>query len=107
MEIDLIWITSTITALLTICGIAWKLHVFLSRMEKKFEKYDATINDNTIHILKMSLLCDDLPITDRIEAGRKYLELGGNGYGHIVYDKLIDELEKRPPTPTKDRNLNN
>ncbi len=97
MEIDLIWLGSTISALGTIIGMAWKLHSFLNRMEKRFEKYDKTINENTVHILKMALLSEDLPLSDRVQAGKLYLELGGNGYGRIVYDRLLDELKDNPP----------
>lgn len=97
MEIDLIWLGSTLAALGTIIRMAWKLHSFLNRIEKKFEKYDKTINDNTIQILKMALLSDELPISDRLQAGKLYLELGGNGYGHIIYDRLLKEVEDNPP----------
>lgn len=96
MEIDLIWLGSILATISSLLGMAWKLHTFLSRMEKKFEQYDKTINDNTIHILRMTLLSDDLPITERINAGKLYIELGGNGYGHVVYDKLIENLKENP-----------
>lgn len=97
MEIDLIWLGSAFAALGTIIGMAWKLHSFLSRMEKRFEKYDKTINENTVHILKMALLSEDLPLSDRVQAGKLYLELGGNGYGRIVYDRLLEQLRDNPP----------
>jgi hypothetical protein len=45
----------------------------------------------------MALLSEDLPIIDRINAGERYLELGGNGYGKIVYERLIEELKDNPP----------
>lgn len=98
MKVDLLWIASTISALSVILGTAWKLHVFLGRMEKRFEKYDKTINENTIHILKMALLSEDLPLSDRIQAGKLYLDLGGNGYGHVVYKKLIKEMHAEMDT---------
>lgn len=97
MEIDIIWLASALTALCTILGMAWKLHIFLNKMESKFDKYDETINQNTIHILRMALLSEDVPLLDRINAGRKYIELGGNGYGHVVYEKLLKELDENPP----------
>lgn len=71
--------------------------MFLNKMESKFDKYDETINQNTIHILRMALLSEDVPLLDRINAGRKYIELGGNGYGHVVYEKLLKELDDHPP----------
>lgn len=96
MKIDIIWLASLIGAFITIGGTAWKLHVFLNKLEDKFDSYDDTMTENTIHILRMSLLCEDLPVVDRIQAGKKYLELGGNGYGHIVYNQLIENVKKHP-----------
>jgi hypothetical protein len=98
MKVDIIWLASVIAALTTIFGMAWKLHSFLTRIEKKIEQYDATLSDNTVYILRIALLSDDLPIMDRVQAGKKYIELGGNGYGHIVYNRLIKELEENAPT---------
>lgn len=93
MSIDLIVVASVITAATTILGVFWKLHLLLVKINDKIDSYDKTINDNTISILRMALLSDDIPILDRIEAGKKYLELGGNGYGKIVYNQLIKEVE--------------
>lgn len=100
MKIDIIWLVSVLTALVTLFKMGWTLHTFLTRMESKIEKYDDSMNKNTRQILKMSLLCEDLPITDRIGAGKKYIELGGNGYGQIIYNQLLKELETTPPTYT-------
>lgn len=96
--VSLTQIAGAISAVTVIFMTAWKVHKFLNKMEKKFENYDKTLNENTIHILKMALLSEDLPITDRLNAGKRYLELGGNGYGKIIYDQLVESLQKEPPT---------
>lgn len=100
MEVDVIWLGSILTALCGLGGMAWKVHVFFNKFEDRFEQYDKTMRDNTIQILRMTLLCEDLPITDRISAGKIYIELGGNGYGHIVYDQLVESLKQDPHTVT-------
>lgn len=93
MKVDLIWLGGILTTLFSILGMLWKLHTFLNRIEDKFEKYDKTINDNTIYILKMALLSEDLPVSDRLEAGKLYLDMGGNGYGSAIYNRLLKEVE--------------
>ena len=98
MPFDIVEIVGVFSAIGVLLGSAWKLHKFLSNMEAQFHKYDETLRSNTIHILKMSLLSEDLPILDRINAGRKYLELGGNGYGQIVYEELLEKIKENPPT---------
>lgn len=91
---DIIEIAGFITAIGVVIGAIIKIHKILSRMEHKFDEYDSILKENTMHILKMALLSDDLPITDRINAGKRYLELGGNGYGKIVYNHLIKQIEE-------------
>lgn len=91
---DIIEIAGFITAIGVIIGAIIKIHKILSRMEHKFDEYDSILKENTMHILKMALLSEDLPITDRINAGKRYLELGGNGYGKIIYNQLIKQIEE-------------
>lgn len=91
---DIIEIAAFITAIGVIAGAVLKIHSVLNRLEKKFDDYDDMLKENTLHILKMALLSEDLPITDRINAGKRYLELGGNGYGKIVYNQLIRRIEE-------------
>lgn len=91
---DVIEIAAIITAIGVIVGTVFKIHSILNRLERKFDDYDNMLKENTLHILKMALLSEDLPITDRINAGKRYLELGGNGYGKIVYNQLIRRIEE-------------
>lgn len=91
---DIIEIAGFITAIGVIIGAIIKIHKILSRMEHKFDEYDSILKENTMHILKMALLSDDLPIIDRINAGKRYLELGGNGYGKIIYKQLVKQIEE-------------
>ena len=91
---DVIEIATIITASGVITGTVLKIHSILNKIERKFDDYDDTIKENTINILKMSLLSEDLPTTDRINAGKRYLELGGNGYGKIVYGQLMRRIEE-------------
>ena len=72
---NVIEIAAIITAVGVIAGAVLKIHSILDRIERKFDGYDDTIKENTINILKMSLLSEDLPITDRINAGKRYLEV--------------------------------
>lgn len=91
---DIIEIAGFITAIGVVIGAVIKIHKILSRMERKFDEYDSIVKENTMHILKMALLSDDLPIIDRINAGKRYLELGGNGYGKIIYKQLVKQIEE-------------
>lgn len=42
-------------------------------------------------ILRLTTMSRDMPIPERIIAGRKYIKLGGNGYVKKYYKKLLKE----------------
>lgn len=97
---DLLQIAAYITAITTIVGGGIKLFNIMSKTLHRFDdlnarldKIEYDIKQNEIHLLKIALLDENLPLTDRINAGKKYLELGGNGYGKITYERLIKELD--------------
>lgn len=103
MNVDAILITaSVITALTVIFTFVVKSYIFARNLEKKYETIDAMLKTNTLHILKLAVLNDNLPLTDRINAGEQYIKLGGNGFIKKKYEHLLDEYERNN---SKDRCL--
>ena len=48
---------------------------------------------------------DDLDLDERLAAGKRYIELEGNGYIHAVYDRLLrEEREKNVTRANKSNN---
>ena len=56
---------------------------------------NSTLKDNTMYILRMSVLSEEMPLVDRIHAGAKYIALGGNGAVKKKVGHLIEEYESR------------
>ena len=98
MNIDVI----LITAITVIFTFIVKTYNFARNLEKKYEGIDSMLKTNTLHILKIAVLNDNLPLTDRINAGEQYIKLGGNGFVKKKYEHLLDEYEKNN---SKDRYL--
>lgn len=97
---DLLQIAAYITAITTILGGGIKIFNVMSKtlhrfddLNNRLDKIENDIKKNEIHLLKIALLDENLPLTDRINAGKQYLELGGNGFGKITYERLVKELE--------------
>lgn len=44
-----------------------------------------------IAILRLTIMSPDMPISERITAGRKYIKLGGNGDVKEYYEQLLKE----------------
>ena len=50
--------------------------------------------DQYLSILRLTIMCPEMPISERIIAGDKYDKRGGNGDVKKYYKKLIEEHTK-------------
>ena len=91
---QLILIASIITALTVICTAALKILKMIKILYTKLHDFQESINENTMYTLKLVVLNENLDMDERISAGKRYIELGGNGFVHAVYDKLVKEEEQ-------------
>ena len=88
-------IAGVISSISVILGALWKVHRLLTELEKKYEEMNSTLKDNTMYILRMAVLNEEMPLVDRIQAGEKYIALGGNGTIKKKVGHLIEEYESR------------
>ncbi len=88
-------VAGVISGLGVILGAFWKIHKFLDTLEDKYEEMNSTLKDNTMYILRMAVLNEEMPLVDRIQAGEKYIALGGNGTIKKKVEHLIEEYESR------------
>ena len=51
------------------------------------------LKNNTLFILKIAVLDEQLPLTDRLKAGELYMDLGGNGAVKKKYQELLKEYD--------------
>lgn len=91
---QLILMASIITALTIIITATFKVLKTIKTLYTKIHDFQESINENTMYTLKLVVLNENLDIEERISAGKRYLELGGNGFVHAVYDKLVEEEEQ-------------
>ena len=93
--IDSILITaSVVTALTAITAFLFKIYNFFRKLEIKYDEMNDLLKSNTIHLLKIAVLDDKLPLTDRLHAGEQYIKMGGNGTIKRIYEKLLNEYEE-------------
>ena len=91
---SLLLVASVVTALTVITAFLLKMYKFFRRLEEKYDEMNDLLKSNTLHLLKIAVLDDCLPLTDRIHAGEQYIKLGGNGFVKKKYEKLLDEYEE-------------
>ena len=94
---ETIWIT-LIESLLTFAGICVTVIVSNKKANAKLqEKVDMLVeHDKEQHlaILRLTIMSEEMPISERIIAGDKYVKKGGNGDVQKYYQKMLEEHTK-------------
>ena len=92
-----IWI-ALIESLLTFAGICVTVIVSNRKANKKLEqKVDKLVEhdeDQYLSILRLTVMSEEMPISERIIAGDKYVKKGGNGDVKKYYEKMLREHTK-------------
>ena len=86
-------IGSIISAIVVIVGTCYKTFSMCHRVLRTLEEFEESNKRNEMHIMKLGLFNEGLPLVDRIQCGKRYLELGGNGTGKIQYELLVKKME--------------
>ena len=86
---------SVITAITGIGAFIMKTYKFFRNLEDKYDAMNDTIKQNTIYILKIAIMSEEMPLVDRIHAGEAYIAMGGNGMVKKKLNQLINEYEER------------
>lgn len=89
-----IWIT-LIESILTFAGICVTVIVSNKKANAKLqEKVDKLVEhdeDQYLSILRLTIMSEEMPISERIIAGDKYVKKGGNGEVKKYYQKMLEE----------------
>jgi hypothetical protein len=97
IPMEAIWIT-LIESALTFAGICVTVIVSNKKANKKLEqKVDKLVEhdeDQYLSILRLTIMSENMPISERIIAGDKYVKKGGNGDVKKYYQKMLEEHTK-------------
>jgi hypothetical protein len=92
-----IWIT-LIQSLCTLLGVYLTTRhsskKAVKALESKVDRLVANDEDQYLSILRLTIVEENLPISERIIAGDKYLKKGGNGDTKKYYQKMLAEHTK-------------
>ena len=87
-------IGSIVSAIVVIVGTCYKTFGMCHRVLRTLEEFEESNKRNEMHIMKLGLFNEGLPLVDRIQCGKRYIELGGNGTGKIQYEILVRKMEE-------------
>lgn len=89
----IITIGSVITAVSIIITCFVTLYKFIRKVDKKIENFEQKQKDTQLSVLRLTIINDKMPLDERVDAGEQYVEMGGNGSVHVLYDVLRKEYE--------------
>ncbi len=94
MTEKILLIASVLTALSVIIASAVKVYKFIRKCEKWIDETNEHSLDNYLSIKRLTIMSHEMPLSERIAAGEKYIKYGGNGEVKHKYDELLELLPK-------------
>ncbi len=94
MANNIILVASVLTALGVIIATAVKVYKFIRKWEKWVEEQSEHNLDNYLSIKRLTIMSHEMPLSERIAAGAKYIKYGGNGEVKHKYEELLNHLPK-------------
>lgn len=92
-----IWI-ELIKAGFTFLGICVTVYFSNKKSNKELEKKVDTLVDHDreqyLSILRLTIMSEEIPVSERIIAGDKYIRAGGNGEVKKYYQQMIKDHTK-------------
>ena len=63
-------------------------------INKRLEKMETHDNKQYLSILRLTIMSENMPITERIAAGKEYIEQGGNGEVKNFFQEFVKKHTK-------------
>ena len=92
-------IGTTIVFLVSLIGgiefLALRMRKYIkSTMQDEIEPLKEELRQNSLNTMKNTICNENIPLKERIEVGKEYIEHGGNGAVKIYYHGLEERYER-------------
>ncbi len=91
---DIVVIGGVVSALTIITATTVKLYKFIRKWEKWVAEMSEHSLDNYLSVKRLTIMSHEMPLSERIAAGEKYIKAGGNGEVKHKYEELLLQLPK-------------
>lgn len=82
-------IAAIIALAVKIIGVIKKVQKYFKDLRESVDELLAHDKDQYKQILKLTVMTENMPLSERISAAKKYLELGGNGDVKAYYEEHL------------------
>jgi hypothetical protein len=90
-------ITSLATAVATIIGVVMANGSRMKSLLKKVEELDSKIDDVYMDVLRLAFHDSKASVEERMDAGYKFIQRGGNGSTRADYEVLVEKYKGQVP----------
>lgn len=87
-------IVALITSAFTLIGIIVTVIAGNASLKKDVSEIKEDNKEQSLAILRLTVMNKEMPISERLIAGDKYIKRGGNGDVKHYYEKLVEEHTK-------------
>lgn len=87
-------LVAIVTAAGSIIGVVVTNHSANKRMTKQVETLEKHSKNQYLAILRLTVMSKEMPISERIIAGKEYIDRGGNGDVKLFYENFLKEHTK-------------
>ena len=86
-------IAGYITAIGAIVTGFIKVYKVVKKIDNKFDEFDKGRKQDRLSILKLIIINENMPLDERVNAGKEYIDNGGNGSVHAMVDVLTEKYK--------------
>lgn len=90
MAEQIVSLGAVVSAVVAVGAFMIKVYKFIRSWEKWVEEKDEHDKVNYMSIQQLKIMSPYMPMSERIKAGERYIECGGNGEVKCIYNELID-----------------
>ena len=94
---NIILVGGVLSSLGILTTTAIKVYKFIRKWEDWVEETKEHNLDNYLSIKRLTIMCHEMPLSERIAAGEKYIKFGGNGEVKHKYEELLEQLPREFP----------
>lgn len=67
----------------------------LNSIEKRIRRLEHNTHNDYMNTLRLTVMSEEMPMEERLAAGEKYVQEGGNGAIKAKYQMLVEEYRHR------------
>ena len=83
-----------ISVIIALGGTLWKLSRPLKEIVQRLDRMEQYQHNDYMSTLRLTIMSEEMPMEERLAAGEKYVNEGGNGAVKARYRLMVEEYQR-------------